>query len=54
MADAFAWLRIAALVEAEQREQAVELLSTTMAISADEAQLLIDGLIDAHGERHPD
>ncbi|WP_431923496.1 hypothetical protein [Micromonospora wenchangensis] len=51
MADAFAWLRIAALVEAGQREQAVELLGTTMAISVDEAELLVDGL-DA-GDRHP-
>ncbi|WP_416904301.1 hypothetical protein [Micromonospora echinospora] len=54
MADAFAWLRIAALVEAGQREQAVELLSTTMTISADEAEMLVDGLNDAGGERRPD
>ncbi|MER7165793.1 hypothetical protein ABT336_06885 [Micromonospora sp. NPDC000207] len=54
MADAFAWLRIAALVEAGQREQAVELLSTTLAVSSDEAELLVDGLNDAGGERHPD
>ncbi|WP_434739418.1 hypothetical protein [Micromonospora sp. SH-82] len=54
MVDAFAWLRIAALVEAGQREQAVELLSATLAVSADEAELLVDGLNDAHGERHPD
>ncbi|MFJ8690504.1 hypothetical protein [Micromonospora wenchangensis] len=52
MADAFAWLRIAALVEAGQREQAVELLGTTMAISVDEAELLVDDL-DA-GDRHPE
>ncbi|MEU7959304.1 hypothetical protein [Micromonospora humida] len=51
MADAFAWLRIAALVEAGQREQAVELLGATMAISADEAELLVDGL-DGAGGRH--
>jgi hypothetical protein len=54
LADAFAWLRIAALVEAGQREQAVELLSTTMTISAEEAELLVDGLTDAGGERRPD
>lgn len=54
MADAFAWLRIAALVEAGQREQAVELLSTTMAIPADEAEMLVDGLTDAGGERRTD
>ncbi|MBW4700459.1 hypothetical protein [Micromonospora sp. RL09-050-HVF-A] len=54
MVDAFAWLRIAALVEAGHREQAVDLLSTTMAISTDEAQLLVDGLADAGGERRPD
>ncbi|GLY24103.1 hypothetical protein [Micromonospora sp. NBRC 101691] len=54
MADAFAWLRIAALVEAGQREQAVELLSTMMTISADEAEMLVDGLNDAGGERRPD
>ncbi|WP_229068814.1 hypothetical protein [Actinoplanes sp. DH11] len=54
MADAFAWLRIAALVEAGQREQAVELLSTTMTISADEAEMLVDGLSEAGGERRPD
>jgi len=54
MADAFAWLRIAALVEAGQREQAVGLLSTTMAIPADEARMLVDGLNDAGGERRPD
>ncbi|MFY1585253.1 hypothetical protein ACN267_12135 [Micromonospora sp. WMMD734] len=53
MADAVAWLRIAALVEAGQREQAVELLGTTMAISVDEAELLVDGLDDA-GDRHPE
>ncbi|MCM4076197.1 hypothetical protein [Paractinoplanes hotanensis] len=53
MADAFAWLRIAALVEAGQRKQAVELLSTTMAIPADEAEMLVDGLNDAGGERRP-
>ncbi|MBL7259356.1 hypothetical protein [Paractinoplanes lichenicola] len=53
MADAYAWLRIAALVEAGQREQAVELLSTTMTISADEAELLVDGLTEAGGERRP-
>jgi hypothetical protein len=47
MADAFAWLRIAALVEAGQRDQAIELLSTTMAISAEEAGMLVDGLTDA-------
>lgn len=47
MADTFAWLRIAALVEAGQHEQAVELLSTTMVISADEARLLVGGLNDA-------
>lgn len=51
MADAFAWLRIAALVEAGQREQAVELLSATMAIPVDEAELLVDGLEGA-GDRH--
>lgn len=51
--DAYAWLRIAALVEAGQREQAVELLGTMMAISADEARMLVDGLIDAGGERRP-
>ncbi|WP_431885752.1 hypothetical protein [Micromonospora wenchangensis] len=51
MADAFAWLRIAALVEAGQREQAVELLGATMAISVDEAELLVDGL-DGAGDRH--
>ncbi|MBU2666291.1 hypothetical protein KOI35_22570 [Actinoplanes bogorensis] len=51
MADAYAWLRIAAMVEAGQREQAVELLSTTMSISPDEAELLVDGLTDAGGER---
>ncbi|WP_431729677.1 hypothetical protein [Verrucosispora sp. TAA-831] len=54
MADAFAWLRIAALVEAGQRQQAVELLSATMAISADDAETLVDGLRDAGGERRPD
>ncbi|WBB71972.1 hypothetical protein O7602_19800 [Micromonospora sp. WMMD1128] len=54
MVDAFAWLRIAALVDAGQREQAVELLSTTMAISVDEAARLVDGLSDAGGERRPD
>ncbi len=47
MADTFAWLQIAALVEAGQREQAVELLSTTMTISAEEAEMLVDGLNDA-------
>ncbi|MEV4723807.1 hypothetical protein [Micromonospora humida] len=51
MADAFAWLRIAALVEAGQREQAVELLGATMVISVDEAELLVDGL-DGAGDRH--
>ncbi len=54
MADAFAWLRIAALVEAGQRKQAVELLSTTMAIPADEAEMLVDGLNGAGGERRTD
>ncbi|MER5458057.1 hypothetical protein ABT008_25120 [Micromonospora sp. NPDC002389] len=54
MADAFTWLRIAALVEAGQREQAIELLSSTMTISADEAEMLVDGLNDAGGERRPD
>ncbi|MFC7535077.1 hypothetical protein [Actinoplanes sp. GCM10030250] len=54
MADTFAWLRIAALVEAGQREQAVELLSITMVISVDEAEMLVDGLNDAGGERRPD
>ncbi|MCO8272768.1 hypothetical protein M1L60_19420 [Actinoplanes sp. TRM 88003] len=54
MADAFAWLRIAALVDAGQREQAIELLSTTMNISAGEAEMLVDGLNDANGERRPD
>ncbi|MFF5182021.1 hypothetical protein ACFY2Q_28735 [Micromonospora sp. NPDC000316] len=54
IADAFAWLRIAALVEAGQREQAVELLSTMMTISAGEAEMLVDGLNDAGGERRPD
>ncbi|GID20683.1 hypothetical protein Aab01nite_42730 [Paractinoplanes abujensis] len=53
MADTYAWLRIAALVEAGRRDQAVELLSTTMAVPADEAELLVDGLIDAGGERRP-
>ncbi|WP_422752122.1 hypothetical protein [Micromonospora sp. WMMD708] len=51
MVDAFAWLRIAALVEAGQREQAVDLLSATMAISVDEAELLVEGL-DGAGDRH--
>ncbi|MGW0506679.1 hypothetical protein [Micromonospora sp. NPDC003241] len=54
MADAFTWLRIAALVEAGQREQAIELLGSTMAISADEAEMLVDGLNDAGGEQRPD
>ncbi|MFI7079738.1 hypothetical protein ACIBO1_20785 [Micromonospora sp. NPDC049903] len=54
MADAFTWLRIAALVEAGQREQAIELLSSTMAISADEAEMLVDGLNDVGGEQRPD
>lgn len=54
MADAFVWLRIATLVETGQREQAVELLSTTMTISAEEAEMLVEGLTDAGGERRPD
>ncbi|MBM2622940.1 hypothetical protein JIG36_46320 [Actinoplanes sp. LDG1-06] len=54
MADAFAWLRIAAMVDAGQREQAVELLSATMDITTDEAQMLVDGLNDAGSERRPD
>ncbi|QKW13482.1 hypothetical protein [Verrucosispora sp. NA02020] len=54
MADTFAWLRIAALVEAGQREQAIELLSTTMAISTDEAEILVDGLNDTGREQRPD
>jgi hypothetical protein len=49
MVDTFAWLRIAALVEAGQREQAVELLSATMTISAEEAEMLVDGLTNAGG-----
>ncbi|HWS38055.1 MAG TPA: hypothetical protein VN408_35635 [Actinoplanes sp.] len=51
MADAYAWLRIMALVESGQRVPAVELLSTTMAISADEAEMLVDGLIDTGRQR---
>ncbi|WP_157751360.1 hypothetical protein [Actinoplanes derwentensis] len=54
MADAYTWLRIVGLVESGQRAQAVELLSTTMAISADEAEMLVDGLLDAGRERRPD
>jgi hypothetical protein len=54
LVDAFAWLRIAALVEAGQREQAVELLSATMGISVEEAEMLVDGLNEAGGERRPD
>ncbi|WP_430784531.1 hypothetical protein [Actinoplanes sp. G11-F43] len=53
MADAFTWLRIAALVEAGQREQAIELISSTMGVSMEEAGTLVDGLTDAGGEQRP-
>ncbi|GAA1644000.1 hypothetical protein GCM10009828_086150 [Actinoplanes couchii] len=49
MVDAFAWLQIAALVEAGQRDQAITLLSSTMNISADDAEMLVDGLNDVGG-----
>lgn len=53
LADTYDWLRIAALVEARQRDQAVELLSATMDISSDEAEMLVDALIDTDGGQRP-